>query len=91
MNAGAIISRYYYNKNDDDKKQNERDYRGGLCDMSYNRYAVYARRKDEKNWSDWCRAHELEIAMNRCENIRKLGYKAKIYNIESKEIILEDD
>ena len=21
MNAGAIISRYYYNKNDDDKKQ----------------------------------------------------------------------
>lgn len=59
--------------------------------MSYNRYAVYARRQDEKNWSDWCRAPELEIAMNRCENIRKLGYKAKIYNIESKEIILEDD
>ena len=59
--------------------------------MSGNRYAVYARRKDEKNWSDWCRESELEIAMNRCDNIRKLGYKAKIYNIESKEIILEDD
>ena len=59
--------------------------------MSNNRYAVYARRQDEKNWSDWCRESELEIAMNRCEKIRKLGYKAKIYNIESKEIILQDD
>ena len=56
-----------------------------------NTYAIYARRADEKNWSDWCRAHELEIAMNHYDLIRKLGYKAKIYNIASKEIILQDD
>ena len=91
MNAGAIISRYYYNKNDDDKKQNERDYRGGLCDMSNNRYAVYAKRRGKKNWSDWCKAPKLETAMKHCENIRRLGFKAKIYNISSKKVILEDD
>ena len=56
-----------------------------------NTYAIYARRSDEKKWSDWCRAHELEIAMNHYDLIRKLGYKAKIYNIASKEIILQDD
>ena len=54
-------------------------------------YAVYARRKYEKNWSGWCRVPELEIAIKYCDNIRKLGYKAKIYNFASKEIILEDD
>ena len=56
-----------------------------------NIYVVYARRADEKNWSDWCRAQELETAMKHCENIRRLGFKAKIYNISSKEVILEDD
>ena len=62
MNVWAIISRYYYNKNDDDKKQNEIDYRGGLCDMRNNRYAVYARRQDKKNWSDWCKVKTLDRA-----------------------------
>ena len=91
MNAGAIIPRYSSNKNDADKKQNGRDYIGGLCDMSNNRYAVYAKRRGKKNWSDWCKAPKLETAMKHCENIRRLGFKAKIYNISSKEVILEDD
>ena len=59
--------------------------------MSGNRYAVYAKRRGKKNWSDWCKAPTLETAMKHCENIRRLGFKAKIYNISSKEVILEDD
>ena len=56
-----------------------------------NIYAIYAMRADEKIWSDWCQVSKLETAMKHCENIRRLGFKAKIYNISSKEVILEDD
>lgn len=56
-----------------------------------NIYAIYARRADEKNWSSWCQVERLDRAMEHCESIRKLGFKAKIYNFADKAVILEDD
>lgn len=57
----------------------------------FNRYAVYARRTDEKNFSDWTRVQSEEEAFAYAEKIRKLGFKAKIYDSKQKKVILKDD
>lgn len=56
--------------------------------MRENRYAVYARRVDEKNWSDWCRVPTLDNAEKHCDRVRELGYKAKIYDTKDKKVIM---
>lgn len=59
--------------------------------MSENRYAVYARRVDEKNWSDWCRVPTLDNAEKHCDRVRELGYKAKIYDTKNKKVMMQDE
>jgi hypothetical protein len=54
-------------------------------------YAIYARRADEKNWSSWCQVGDIDKAFGHAENIRRAGYKAKIYSFVEKKTILEDN
>ena len=54
-------------------------------------YAVYAKRKGEKNFSEWSRAETEEKALEYCEKIRSLGFRAKIYDLNEREVILCDD
>ena len=56
-----------------------------------NIYAIYARRADEKNWSAWCQVANIDRAMEHAENIRRVGFKAKIYSFAENKAILEDD
>lgn len=55
--------------------------------MSENRYAIYAKRRDEKNWSDWCRVSTLTKAEEHFERVQELGYEAKIYDTKNKKVI----
>lgn len=57
----------------------------------FNRFAVYARRADEKNFSDWTRVSNEEKAFEHAEKVRELGFKAKIYDSEQKKVILKDE
>lgn len=59
--------------------------------MSGNRYAVYARRQDKKNWSDWCKVKTLDRAEEHFEKVRELGFKSKIYDTKEKKTIKKDD
>lgn len=38
------------------------------------KYAVYAKRKGEKNFSEWSRSDTEEKALEYCEKIRSLGF-----------------
>ena len=58
---------------------------------NFNRYAVYAKRTDEKNFSDWTRVATEEKAFKHAENVRELGFKARIYDSREKMVILKDD
>ena len=59
--------------------------------MKKDTYAIYAKRYDEKNWSSWCQVPSLDRAMEHAENIRRVGFKAKIYSFAENKAILEDD
>ena len=59
--------------------------------MTETMYSVYARRVGENNWTDWCRVANLERAMEHCENVRRAGFKAKLYDSKNKKVILKDD
>lgn len=55
------------------------------------KYAVYAKRKRDKNFSEWCRADTEEKALEYCEKIRSLGFCAKVYNLKERKVVLADD
>lgn len=55
------------------------------------KYVVYAKRKGEKNFSEWSRAETEEKGLEYCEKIRSLGYCAKVYNLKERKVILADD
>lgn len=57
--------------------------------MVENRYWIYAKRSEEE-WSDWCNVGSLETAYKHAENIRRLGFKAKIRDKWDKKTILSD-
>ena len=59
--------------------------------MVENRYAIYARRIDETNWTDWCQVCDLMKAFEHAESIRRLGFMAKINDRREKKVILKDD
>jgi hypothetical protein len=55
------------------------------------KYVVYAKRKGEKNFSEWSRADTEEKALEYCEKIRSLGFCAKVYNLKERKVVLADD
>ena len=59
--------------------------------MAENRYAIYARRIDETNWTDWCQVSDLTRAFEHAETVRSLGLKARINDRFEKKVILKDD
>lgn len=59
--------------------------------MAENRYAIYARRVDETNWTDWCQVENLSRAFEHAESIRRLGFMAKINDRHEKKVILKDE
>ncbi len=59
--------------------------------MAENRYAIYARRIDETNWTDWCQVCDLTRAFEHAETVRGLGFKARINDRFEKKVILKDD
>lgn len=55
------------------------------------KYVVYAKRKGEKNFSEWSWAETEEKALEHCEKIRSLGFCAKLYNLKERKVVLADD
>lgn len=54
------------------------------------RYFIYARRNRDEKWTDWSQEDDIEKAMIHVENIRSLGFLAKMYNREEKEVVISD-
>lgn len=55
------------------------------------KYVIYAKRKGEKNFSEWSWAETEEKALEYCEKIRSLGFCAKLYNLKERKVVLADD
>ena len=54
------------------------------------RYYIYARREDCKNWTDWTQTNDVDVAMKQVENIRGVGFWAKLKDRELNEVLIED-
>jgi hypothetical protein len=59
--------------------------------MCENIYAIYAKRESDEYWTDWCQVANIDRAMEHVENIRRVGFKAKIYSFAENKVILKDN
>lgn len=46
------------------------------------RYIIYARRKGEKNWSEWTTTDDINQIEKHVDRVRELGYESKILDVK---------
>ena len=59
--------------------------------MCENIYAIYAKRESDEYWTDWCQVSDLSRAFEHADNIRRLGFNAKINDRHERKVILKDE
>ena len=52
--------------------------------MSQNRYRIYAKRPDDKQWSAWSETNDIRRVIEFVDNIRELGYLADVHDVDLK-------
>lgn len=52
--------------------------------MSNNRYKIYAKRPDDKHWSEWSETNDIRRVIEFVDNIRELGFLADVRDVDPK-------
>ena len=54
------------------------------------RYFIYAKRTENEKWTDWAQTDDIKRAVFHINNIRNIGFYAKLIDQQTKEVLIND-